>query len=209
VRTAIILIVREAGLWAEHARGVLRGAGYHTGAARETVLELLSGQNCCLTAQEIFDALRAKGRKIGIASVYRSVDVLAELGLLQRVDVGDGVMRFQPVRPGGDHHHHLVCDDCGKVERCPRRGAPRRVRRRHGADGGDPNGTPPRPPSFFARRRQRWVGPLAGVNPASAAHSLRVGDAAAAIDAPRGLALVVRSPGCVNPLRFAHTAPCR
>jgi Fur family ferric uptake transcriptional regulator len=102
--------------WADHARGVLRGAGYHTGAAREAVLELLSGQDCCLSAQEIFDTLRGEGRAVGIASVYRSVDLLADLGLVQRVDVGDGVARVQPMRPDGEHHHHLVCDDCGKVE---------------------------------------------------------------------------------------------
>jgi Fur family ferric uptake transcriptional regulator len=69
-----------------------------------------------VTAQEIFDALRTEGRAVGIASVYRGVDQLADLGLLQRVDVGDGVTRFQPALPDGEHHHHLACDDCGKVE---------------------------------------------------------------------------------------------
>ena len=38
------------------------------------------------------------------------------LGLVQRIDLGDGVARFEPAHAGGDHHHHLVCDDCGKVE---------------------------------------------------------------------------------------------
>ena len=102
--------------WVEHAREVLREAGYHAGAAREAVLGLLGAQDCCLAAQEIFDGLRTKGRSVGIASVYRSVDLLTDLGLVQRVDVGDGVARFQPVRPDREHHHHLVCDDCGKVE---------------------------------------------------------------------------------------------
>jgi Fur family transcriptional regulator, ferric uptake regulator len=102
--------------WADHARKVLREAGYHSGAARDAILELLSRQDCCLTAQEIFDTLRTQGRAVGIASIYRGVDVLADLGLLQRMDVGDGVTRFQPVRPGGEHHHHIVCDDCGRVE---------------------------------------------------------------------------------------------
>ena len=52
----------------------------------------------------------------GIASVYRVLDSLAELRLVQRVDIGDGVARYEPAHAGGDHHHHLVCDDCGKVE---------------------------------------------------------------------------------------------
>jgi Fur family ferric uptake transcriptional regulator len=78
-------------------------------------VELLGSQDCCLSAQEIFDALRADGRRVGIASVYRVLDVLSGLQLVQRIDVGDGVARYEPAHPGGEHHHHLVCDDCGRV----------------------------------------------------------------------------------------------
>ena len=53
---------------------------------------------------------------MGIASVYRTLDTLVELRLVKRIDAGDGVARFEPADPGGDHHHHLVCRDCGKVE---------------------------------------------------------------------------------------------
>ena len=48
--------------------------------------------------------------------MYRALDGLDELGLVQRVDLGDGVARFEPADPTGEHHHHLVCADCGKVE---------------------------------------------------------------------------------------------
>jgi Fur family ferric uptake transcriptional regulator len=78
-------------------------------------VELLSRQDCCLTAQEIFDALRADDRRVGIASVYRALDVLTNLRLVQRIDVGAGVARYEPAHPDGEHHHHLVCGDCGKV----------------------------------------------------------------------------------------------
>ena len=57
-----------------------------------------------------------RGGRVGIASVYRALDGLDELGLVQRIDLGDGIARFEPAHAGGDHHHHLVCDDCGKVE---------------------------------------------------------------------------------------------
>ena len=60
-------------------------------------------------------ASRADGRAVGVASVYRALDTLAALRLVQRVDVGDGVARFEPAA-GSHHHHHLVCEDCGKVE---------------------------------------------------------------------------------------------
>jgi Fur family transcriptional regulator, ferric uptake regulator len=102
--------------WAEHAREELRRAGARSGGAREAVIGYLDGQDCCLSAQEVFDGLRAEGRAVGIASVYRTLEQLADLRLVHRVDLGGGVTRFEPAHPDGGHHHHLVCGDCGKVE---------------------------------------------------------------------------------------------
>jgi Fur family ferric uptake transcriptional regulator len=48
--------------------------------------------------------------------VYRALEALDRSGLVQRIDLGDGIARFEPAHAGGDHHHHFVCDDCGKVE---------------------------------------------------------------------------------------------
>jgi Fur family ferric uptake transcriptional regulator len=102
--------------WSQSALVELRAASGRTGGARREVVEYLGTQHCCLSAQEIHEGLRASGIRIGIASVYRALEGLTQLELVQRVELGDGVARFEPVRPGGDHHHHLVCDDCGKVE---------------------------------------------------------------------------------------------
>jgi Fur family transcriptional regulator, ferric uptake regulator len=102
--------------WTEAALGRLRDASGRSGSARRLVVELLGEQDCCLSAQEIHDRVRERGGRVGIASVYRALDGMDELGLVQRIDLGDGVSRFEPAHPGGDHHHHLVCDDCGKVE---------------------------------------------------------------------------------------------
>jgi Fur family ferric uptake transcriptional regulator len=101
--------------WREHALSVLRTHGHGAGGARAAIVDLLGEQNCCVSAQEIFDELRGSGRRVGIASVYRVLDVLASLQLVQRVDVGGGVSRYEPVQPGGEHHHHLVCGECGRV----------------------------------------------------------------------------------------------
>ncbi len=101
--------------WTRHTLDALQRAGYRAGGARSAVVEQLSDQECCLTAQEIFDELRDRGRSVGIASVYRVLDVLLELGLVQRIDVGEGAARFEPAYPSGDHHHHLLCSDCGEV----------------------------------------------------------------------------------------------
>jgi Fur family transcriptional regulator, ferric uptake regulator len=102
--------------WTRHALEALDEAGYRTGGARRSVVELLGRQNCCLSAQDIFDRLRAARRPVGIASVYRALETLTELRLVKRVEAGDGIARYEPAPPDGDHHHHLVCRDCGKVE---------------------------------------------------------------------------------------------
>jgi Fur family transcriptional regulator, ferric uptake regulator len=102
--------------WTGHALDTLDDAGYRRGGARRAVVDLLGRQNCCMSAQEIFDALRRARRQVGIASVYRTLETLADLRLVKRIDAGDGIARYEPSSPDGDHHHHLVCRDCGKVE---------------------------------------------------------------------------------------------
>lgn len=101
--------------WAVHAAAQVAEAGHRSGGARTAVIESLAGQSCCRSAQEIFDQLRGDGRRVGIASVYRVLDLLVSLGLVQRLDLGGGISRYEPALPGGEHHHHLVCVDCGEV----------------------------------------------------------------------------------------------
>jgi Fur family ferric uptake transcriptional regulator len=101
--------------WREHTARVLEDAGYRSGAARRAVVDLLAEQDCCLSAKEISDRLSDRGEEVGIASVYRALEVLDELRLVQRLDAGEGVVRYEPAHPGGDHHHHVVCDRCGRV----------------------------------------------------------------------------------------------
>ena len=102
--------------WSLRALDGLRAAGLRRGGARRAVVEYLDDQDCCRSAQEIHEGIAADGGAVGVASVYRALDTLAELRLVQRVDAGDGIARFEPARTDDHHHHHLVCDDCGKVE---------------------------------------------------------------------------------------------
>jgi Fur family ferric uptake transcriptional regulator len=101
--------------WTRLATEALASKGRRTGGARRAVVDLLAEQDCCLTAQEIADRIRAQGKRVGVASVYRAVDLLHGQGLVQRIEVGEGGARFEPVVPGGDHHHHAVCDRCGRL----------------------------------------------------------------------------------------------
>jgi Fur family ferric uptake transcriptional regulator len=101
--------------WAQQAQRVLAEHKHHTGAARRALLELLDSQTCALSAIDIEDALRAGGRPVGRASIYRILDELERLHLVQKLQVGQAKARYEPVRSGAGHHHHLVCDNCGTV----------------------------------------------------------------------------------------------
>src|SRR5947199_5513854 len=102
--------------WAETTLGALRRRGRRSGAARAAVVELLGRQSCCVTAQELYDRLRDERRPVGLASIYRTLDQLSSDGFVQKIELGAGTTRYEPVRLDGEHHHHLVCDGCGKVE---------------------------------------------------------------------------------------------
>jgi Fur family ferric uptake transcriptional regulator len=102
--------------WVRTAESALREAGHRASAPRSAVVELIGTQDCVLTAHEIAAELPRRGRGVGIATVYRTLELLEELHLVQRLDVGDGSARYEPAFPGGEHHHHhLVCDRCGRV----------------------------------------------------------------------------------------------
>jgi Fur family ferric uptake transcriptional regulator len=102
--------------WVQQAELALAAAGRKRGGARRALLELLAGQECALTALEIEDALRARSaRPVSRASVYRILDELEALALVQRVETGQAMVRYERVCEHEQHHHHLVCDRCGLV----------------------------------------------------------------------------------------------
>ncbi len=112
MRTADI----PTGSWVERAEATLAAAGRKRGGARRAMLELLDGETCALTAVQIEDALRrGKRRGVSRASVYRILDELEGLRLVQRVETGQAMVRYERVCASHEHHHHLVCDECGLV----------------------------------------------------------------------------------------------
>ena len=82
----------------------------------QAVVSVLARRDCCLTVPEIVEAVRREGREIGIATAYRVVDLLAERELVQKLDLGDGRAHYERVELADEHHHHLVCNECGRVE---------------------------------------------------------------------------------------------
>ncbi|TMK33347.1 MAG: hypothetical protein E6G64_04415 [Actinobacteria bacterium] len=131
MRTILEIVNRtilRAMTWTTHALDVLDDAGYRRGGARRAVVELLGRQNCCLSAQEIFDGLRKARRPVGIASVYRALEALTELRLVKRVDAGDGIARYEPARSQARAGDRPRCGRNGLLRRRARGRAHRRVR---------------------------------------------------------------------------------
>jgi Fur family ferric uptake transcriptional regulator len=102
--------------WAERASRALADAGYRRGGARRAILELLDEQACALSAHEIEQALQDSSRAVSRASVYRVMEELEAVGMVLRLDLGRGIVRYEAVRRGPGHHHHLVCERCGRLE---------------------------------------------------------------------------------------------
>ncbi len=105
----------HAEQWADRAEAALAAAGHRRGGARRAVLELLGSQECALTAQEMEDLLRGAKRSVSRASIYRVLDELEGLRLVQRVETGQAMVRYERVCDAEEHHHHLVCERCGVV----------------------------------------------------------------------------------------------
>jgi Fur family ferric uptake transcriptional regulator len=81
---------------------------------RRAVLALLRGRPHPMSIKEIFAALTEGD--CDLATVYRSMHLLEEIGMVKRFDFGDGVARFELLTEGDDgHHHHLVCIRCSEV----------------------------------------------------------------------------------------------
>ncbi|HEX6753017.1 MAG TPA: Fur family transcriptional regulator [Solirubrobacterales bacterium] len=101
--------------WAEHALLALRQAGYRRGGARTAVVEALARHDCAVTAIELDDELRRRRPPVGRASVYRALEQLEQLGLVQRMEVTRGTAGYERVEPDGEHHHHAICRQCGRM----------------------------------------------------------------------------------------------
>jgi Fur family ferric uptake transcriptional regulator len=97
--------------WSKRALASLSEAGFRSGGGRRQVVDLLGRQDCALTALKIDRKLPDVGR----ATVYRALEQLESLGLIQRVDLGGDAAGYEPVDPEGHHHHHIVCEHCGRV----------------------------------------------------------------------------------------------
>jgi Fur family transcriptional regulator, ferric uptake regulator len=101
--------------WEERALERLQSGGFRRGGARTAVIEALAKHDCAVTALDLEEELRGRDVAVGRASVYRALEQLEGLGLVQRIEVCRGTAGFERVDPTGHHHHHAICRDCGRM----------------------------------------------------------------------------------------------
>lgn len=94
---------------------------YRLTPQRRLVLEIfMENKEQHLSAEELYQLSRDKGEEIGLATIYRTLELLEELGLLQKMNFGDGRSRYEMVQTDMQdrhhhHHHHLICLECGRI----------------------------------------------------------------------------------------------
>jgi Fur family ferric uptake transcriptional regulator len=97
--------------------GRFKGCGYKITIGRETILQVLSDAGKHLSADEIYTKVHVLQPAIGLTSVYRTLEILKDMGLVHKFDFDDGRARYELAEgeDGKDHHHHLVCKRCKRV----------------------------------------------------------------------------------------------
>ncbi len=108
---------RGIGMGPPWWHGRFRGHGYRITVPRQVVLNVLSRTDKHLSAEEVFIAVRKIYPAIGLTTVYRTLELLVEMGIVAKFDFGDNRARYELAEgpKGVRHHHHLVCSKCGRV----------------------------------------------------------------------------------------------
>ncbi len=88
-------------------------AGQRPTRQRQAVNAALGDLEEFRSAQEIHGVLRARGERVGLSTVYRTLQSLADIGQVDVLRLGDGEARYRRCSRG--HHHHLVCRSCGRT----------------------------------------------------------------------------------------------
>jgi len=87
--------------------------GYRLTPQRLMVVKAVEEADSHISAEEIYLQIRARYPHMNISTVYRTLELLSELGLVTETDMGDGRVRYHSIGKG--HHHHLVCQKCGEI----------------------------------------------------------------------------------------------
>ena len=101
--------------------------GHRLTTPRQAIIKLVAPRQDHFSAQEVWDEVRERYSGIGRATVFRTLDLLTELGVLNRIHTGDGCHRYTVCET--THHHHLMCVECGTVSSLEAAGIETQIRR--------------------------------------------------------------------------------
>lgn len=95
----------------------LKDKGYKLTPQRRAVLDIIiSNEGMHLTTEEIYGLVKKNCPEIGLATVYRTLQLLEEMNLIFKLNLDDGKSRYELVHEEEDHHHHhLICNKCGRL----------------------------------------------------------------------------------------------
>ncbi|MGF1570888.1 MAG: Fur family transcriptional regulator [Nodosilinea sp.] len=99
-------------------KSILNQEGFRLTSQRQKILDLFqtSQEGHHLSAEEIHQSLSAQGEKISLSTIYRTLHVMVELGLLNELELAEGRKYYEISAPAMNQHHHLVCIQCGAVD---------------------------------------------------------------------------------------------
>ena len=95
-------------------RKYLERRGLKLTSERRALFDEIFGRHEHVEADELLMRLRAKHKKISRATIYRTLELLVDSGIVGRLRIGEAGYRYERLR-AGDHHDHLICDHCGRV----------------------------------------------------------------------------------------------
>src|SRR4030042_534606 len=103
----------NAGWW----HGRFRGCGYRITLPRQMIIELLNRTTAHLSAEDVYLEVHKMHSDIGLTTVYRTLELLVQMGIVLKFDFGDGRARYElaETSKGRKHHHHMVCTNCGRI----------------------------------------------------------------------------------------------
>lgn len=99
----------------DNLESMLHSRGYKLTFQRQAIFKIIQGEKeRHLCSEEIFDKVKKEYPKIGLATVYRTLQLFEKLGLVHHILLDDGCMRFQLIN-SQEKHHHLICEICSEV----------------------------------------------------------------------------------------------
>lgn len=101
----------------ERLKTNLKEKGYKLTPQRRAIVDIIiDNEGNHLTVEELYDEVKKECPEIGLATVYRTVQLLEELGTICKINLNDGCNRYELVHENEHHqHHHLICTECGRI----------------------------------------------------------------------------------------------